>query len=163
MPAPSGHDGEAIVMRWYGPPGVLGLERVALPALAPDEIRVKSLASAVNHSDLEIRAGNWPIRRADPFTHTPGLEVVGEVVEAGGAVADFRPGDRIITMMQGLGGVRARRPGGYAAYVVMPAAAAAPVPPDLDPLDVAALGLASVTAFEGLRKLGPIDGRRIAV
>ncbi len=56
-----GRDGEAVVMRRYGPPAVLGVERVALPALSPDEICVRSLASAINHSDLEIRAG--PPRR----------------------------------------------------------------------------------------------------
>jgi NADPH:quinone reductase len=156
-------EGEAVIMRRYGPPAVLGVEGVTLPALPPDEILVRSLASAVNHSDLEIRAGKWPIRRSDPFPHTPGLEVVGEVVEKGSDVAEFRLGDRIITMMQGLGGVRAERPGGYAEYVAVRASAAAPVPADLDAHDVAALGLGSVTAFEGLRKLGPLGGRRIAV
>jgi NADPH:quinone reductase len=156
-------DGEAVVMRRYGPPTVLGLERVALPALSPDEIRVRSIASAVNHSDLEIRAGNWQIRRADPFPYVPGLEVLGDVVETGAAVEEFRVGDRVITMMQGLGGVRAQRPGGYAEYVAIKASSAAPVPLDLGPHDMAALGLASVTAFEGLRKLGTLGGRRIAV
>jgi NADPH:quinone reductase-like Zn-dependent oxidoreductase len=84
-----GRDGEAVVMRRYGPPVVLGLERVALQALLPDEIRVRSIASTVNHSDLEIRAGNWPIRRADPFPYVPGLEVLGDVVETGAAVEEF--------------------------------------------------------------------------
>jgi len=156
-------EGGAIVMRAYGPPAVLRLERVALPPLAPDEIRLRTLASAVNHSDLEIRAGNWPIARTEPFPYVPGLEVVGEVVAAGADVRDFRIGERAITMMQGLGGVRARRPGGYAEFVTLSASAAAPIPAELDPLDMAALGLASVTALEGLRKLGPLAGRRIAV
>jgi NADPH:quinone reductase len=155
--------GEAIVMRQYGPPEILRLERVALPALAADEIRVRTLAAAINHSDLEIRAGTWPILRPDPFPYTPGLEVVGDVVETGAAVSTFRVGERVISMMQGLGGVRAKRPGGYAEFVVMAADAAAPVPADLDVLELAALGLAGVTAFEGLRKLGPLEGRRIAV
>lgn len=153
----------AIVMRRYGPPEVLRLEEVALQPLAANEIRLRSLASAINHSDLEIRAGNWPISRKDPFPYIPGLEVVGDVVEIGSAVSDVRVGDRVITMMQGLGGVRAERPGGYAEFVSVTAAAAALVPVDLDPLDIAALGLASVTAFEGLRRLGPLGGRRIAV
>ena len=48
--------GQAVVMRGYGPPAVLRLESVPLPALAPDEIRIRSLASAINHSDLEIRS-----------------------------------------------------------------------------------------------------------
>ncbi|TWS98505.1 zinc-binding dehydrogenase [Reyranella sp. CPCC 100927] len=155
--------GDAIVMRRYGPPAVLQLERVTLPALADGDIRVRSLASAVNHSDLEIRVGTWRIRGDDPFPYVPGLEVVGEVVATGAAVSDFRIGDRIITMMQGFGGVRAERPGGYATFATMPAATAAPVSADLDVHAVAALGLASVTAFEGLRKLGSLDGRRIAV
>jgi NADPH2:quinone reductase len=155
--------GGAIVMRQFGRPDVLQFETVPLVALQPDEIRPRSIASAINHSDLEIRAGKWRIRRPDPFPYTPGLEVVGEVVEVGSAVSDFRVGGRAISMMQGLGGVRAHRPGGYAEYVVVGASAAAPVASDTDPLAMAALGLAGVTAFVGLQKIGDLAGRRIAV
>ncbi len=91
----------AIVMRRYGPPDVLGLGTVAMPPPAADEVRIRSIASAVNHSDLEIRAGHWRVRKPDPFPYVPGLEVVGDVVEAGRAVADVRVGDRVITMQQG--------------------------------------------------------------
>lgn len=157
------HQGGAIVMRQFGGPDVLHFETAPLVALQPDEIRLRSIASAINHSDLEIRAGNWRIRRPDPFPYTPGLEVAGEVVEVGSTVSDFRVGDRAITMMQGLGGVRARRPGGYAEYVVVGASAAAAIAADIDPLAMAALGLASVTAFVGLQKIGYLANRRIAV
>jgi hypothetical protein len=34
-------------------------------------------------------------------------------------------------------------------------------PKDIDPLGMAALGLASVTAFEALRRIGDLKGRRI--
>src|SRR5439155_7394961 len=101
----------AIVMHGYGPPEVLRLEEVELPALAAGEIRVRSLASPVNHSDLEVRAGNWPIVREPPFPYVPGLEVVGEVIEAGSEV-DLPIGALVMTMMQGLGGIRAQRDGG---------------------------------------------------
>src|SRR5204863_7148298 len=57
-----------------------------------------------------------------------------QITEVGASVLEFRPGDRIVTMMQGLGGVRAERPGGYAEYVVVRAAAAAPLA-TIDPLD----------------------------
>ena len=155
--------GSAIVMRQYGPPEVLRLETVALASLQPDEIRIRSIASAVNHSDLEIRAGNWPILKPDPFPYTPGLEVVGDVVEIGTNVSDVRVGERVITMMQGLGGVRAQRPGSYAEFVVVRASAVATLAADIDPLDMAALGLASVTAFEALRRIGDLNNRCIAV
>jgi NADPH2:quinone reductase len=156
-------EGAAIVMRQYGGPDVLRLENVPLAPLQPDEIRIRSIASAVNHSDLEIRVGNYPIRRPDPFPYTPGLEVVGDVVEVGSAVPEVHVADRVITMMQGLGGIRARWPGGYAAYVVVRASAVAILADDIDPLDMATLGLASVTAFEGLRRIGDLKSRRIAV
>src|SRR6516225_6062697 len=155
--------GGAIVMRQYGGPDVLRLEKISLHTLQRDEVRIRSIASAVNHSDLEIRAGNWPIFKPDPFPYTPGLEVVGEVVEVGGNVANLRVGDRVITMMQGLGGVRPQRPGGYAEYVVVRADAVAAFSKDIDPHDMAALGLASVTAFEALRRIGDLSNRRIAV
>jgi NADPH:quinone reductase len=150
-------------MRQYGGPDVLRLEMVALSPLLPDEIRIRSIASSVNHSDLEIRAGNWPILRHDPFPYTPGLEVVGDVAEVGGNVSDFSVGERVITMMQGLGGVHPERPGGYAEFVVARASAVATFGGDIDPHEMAALGLASVTAFEALQRIGNLNKRRIAV
>jgi NADPH:quinone reductase len=65
--------------------------------------------------------------------------------------------------MQGLGGVRAPRPGGYAEYVVVGANPAALVASNIYPLAIAALGLAGVTAFVGLQKIGDLANRRIAV
>ncbi len=99
-------------------------------------MRIRSIASAINHSDLEIRAGRWPVRKAQPFPYIPGLEVVGEVAEIGSSVRRLHAGDRVITMMQGLGGVRAERPGGYADSVRV-ADAVARLPEDGDPLDMA--------------------------
>lgn len=72
-------------------------------------------------------------------------------------------GDRVFTAMQGLGGVRALRDGGYADYVVVDADSVAPVPDDIDPLEAAALGLGAVTADQGLVLLGELSGRRITV
>jgi len=154
---------QAIVMRAYGGPDVLRPEDVALSPLQPDELRVRTIAAAVNHSDLEIRAGNYPIRRDPPFPYVPGLEVIGDIVEIGTDVHDFAVGERALTMMQSTGGIRPRRDGGYAQFVTLPQRVAARVPADLDPLDLAALGLASVTAHEGLRKLGALQGRRVVV
>ena len=155
--------GSSIVMHQYGGPEVLKVERAPLTALEPGEIRIQAIASAINHSDLEIRSGNWPILKPDPFPYTPGLEVVGDVVEVGVGVQNLHSGDRVIAMMQGLGGVHARRPGGYAEYVTVRANTVAALDGDLAPLDMAAVGLAGVTAFEGLRKLGTFKDRRIAI
>jgi NADPH:quinone reductase len=145
--------GDAIMMRQYGGPDVLRVEKVPLAPVQASEVRIRAIASAVNHSDLEIRAGNWPVLKREPFPYTPGLETVGQVVETGASVTEVHVGDRVMTMMQGLGGV-AQRPGGYAEYVTVDAGAVAPLSEDANPIDMAALGLAGVTAFEGLRRLG---------
>jgi NADPH:quinone reductase len=153
----------AVVMREYGPPAVLIYDEVLLAPLGPDEVRIKSTVSAVNHTDLEIRAGNWPVRKPQPFPYVPGVEVVGVVEELGAEVGDLRIGDRVITMMQGLGGVHARRPGAYAEFVTVTASAVALIPPGVDSHEMAVLGLPAVTALEGLRRIGELGGRHIVV
>jgi NADPH2:quinone reductase len=158
--SPAAH---AVRMQAYGPPEVLTWNEVALPPLAADEVRVRVTAAAVNHTDLEIRAGAWPIRAARPFPYVPGVEAVGVVAEIGATVSGWTVGQRVITMMQGLGGVRAERPGGYAEFVTISGDALAAVPASVDPFDIAALGLAGVTAHEGLRLLGALGGRRVLV
>ena len=65
--------------------------------------------------------------------------------------------------MQGLGGVRALRDGGYAEMVTVAASVLAPLPPTIDPVQFAAIGLAGVTAREAMRRLGELDGKTLIV
>jgi NADPH2:quinone reductase len=153
----------AIVMRRHGGPDVLSVEERPLRPLASGEVRLRSLASAVNHSDLHVRAGDWPIRKPSPFPYVPGLEVVGDVVEVAPDVTTVRVGDRVWTTMQGLGGVRAVRDGGYAEHVTVAADVLAPVAAGIEPVQFAAIGLAGVTAIESMRRLGPMRGKTVAI
>ena len=153
----------AIVMRSLGGPQVLRVEDVRLAPLAPGEVRLRALASAVNHSDLDIRVGYSKIRRAEPFPYVPGLEVVGEVADVAADVDAFPIGTRAWTTMQGLGGVRALRDGGYAEMVTVAASVLAPLPSTIDPVQFAAIGLAGVTAREAMRRLGELSGKTLIV
>jgi len=152
-----------VVMRRFGGPEVLVLEELELAPLRAGEIRVRALASAVNHSDIEIRSGNWTIRREPKLPYVPGLEVVGDVVEVAPDVTTVKAGDRVWTMMQGLGGVRAERDGGYAEHVTVAASVVAPLPAAIDPVAFAAVGLAGVTAHEGLAKLALTPDKTVLV
>jgi NADPH2:quinone reductase len=147
----------------FGGPDVLTVADRMAAALAPGEVRVRSLASAVNFSDLHVRSGDWKIHKASPFPYVPGLEVVGEVVEVAPDVTSVRAGDRVWTAMQGLGGVRAERDGGYAELVTVVADVLAPLPPEVDPVTFAAIGLAGVTALESLRRIGDVAGKTVLV
>lgn len=153
----------AVVMDCYGGPEVLHWTKVELPCLRSTEVRLLTIASAVNRADVEIRRGNWPIQQDQPFPYVPGLETVGTVTDVGDEVAVPRRGERVITMMQRLGGIHGERFGGYGQYVTVPADACAVLPDDVDPFAVAALGLAAVTALEGLHRLRLAPRNRIAV
>jgi NADPH2:quinone reductase len=152
-----------VQLQRFGGPEVLTIGERPFQALAPGDVRMRSLASAVNHSDLHVRSGDWKIRKASPFPYVPGLEAVGEVVEAASDVTSVQVGDRVWTTMQGLGGVRAERDGGYADFVTVSAEAVAPLPRDLDPVRFAAIGLAGITAIESLRRIGDVSGKTLLV
>jgi NADPH2:quinone reductase len=153
----------AVQLDRYGNPEVMTIRVMQLTELKPDEIRIRTLYAAINYTDLQIRAGAWPIRKSDPFPYVPGVEAVGSVVDIGSEVAGCSLGQIVITMMQGLGGVRAERMGAYAEFVTVAADAVAHIPTGMAPEAIASLGLPSVTAFEGLRRLGSLLGRSLLV
>lgn len=146
--------GRTVQIARYGGPKVLAVVDASLPPLAPGEARIRTIAAGINFTDLKIRAGVWPTRRSDPFPYTPGIESVGVIEAVGSAVVDWRPGQTVVTMMQGLGGVRAERPGGYAEFVTVDADALALIHDTVDPLAMAAIGLPGVTAHGGLARIG---------
>jgi len=153
----------AIEIDRYGGPEELVWREVSRPPLRAGEARVRTAFAAVNRADVEIRRGEWPVMRDDPFPYTPGLEVVGVVESVGTGVESVQPGDRVITMMQHLGGIWGERPGGYGEFVVVDAGTLATLPADVDLEQVAALGLVAVTASAGLQPLALEPGTRVVV
>jgi NADPH2:quinone reductase len=153
----------AIEIDRYGGPQELRWREVTRPPPRDGEVRIRTRFAAVNRADVEIRSGTWPIEQAQPFPYTPGLEVVGEVDAITPSVTAVKPGDRVITMMQRLGGIHGQRPGGYGERVVVAADAVATIPDDVDLEQVAALGLVAVTAAEGLRRLELVPAARVVV
>jgi len=153
----------AIEIDRYGGPEELRWREVERERHGDGEIRIRTLFAPVNRADIEIRSGRWPVQRTEPFPYTPGLEVVGQVDAVGAAVGTVRSGDRVITMMQRLGGIHGERPGGYGEYVTVAADTVATLPPDVDAEHVAALGLVAVTAAEGLRRLELHPGARVVI
>lgn len=154
---------QAIQIDRYGPPDVLKPVHVKLARLRAGEVRVRSLFAGVNFTDAQIRSGNWPIAAPSPFPYTPGVEVVGVVEEVADDVVRWRPGEAVVSMMQGMGGVRSERPGAYAQFVTLPAEALAAIPEGMPPHIMAALGLPAVTAYLGLHKLGSLQGKSLMV
>ena len=153
----------AIEIDRYGGPEELVWREVSRRPPGPGEVRIRTAFAAVNRADIEIRRGEWPVMQDEPFPYTPGLEVVGEVESVGAGVSRVAVGERVITMMQHLGGIWGERPGGYGEFVVVAEDTLATIPPDVDLEQVAALGLVAVTASAGLQRLSLEPGARVVV
>jgi L-iditol 2-dehydrogenase len=67
---------------------------LATPAIASDEVLVRSRNVGICHSDFELYEGRYIIPVSYPIV--PGHEWAGEIAEVGTAVTTLRPGDRVV-------------------------------------------------------------------
>ena len=111
-----------------GAPSVLTLTSGPVPAAGEGELLVRVAWAGVNRPDVLQRSGNYP----PPPGASPvlGLEVSGHVAAVGSGVTGWKVGDPVCALCNG---------GGYADYVVVPAAQSLPVPKGLSLLQAAAL------------------------
>jgi putative PIG3 family NAD(P)H quinone oxidoreductase len=118
----------AVAITTPGGPEVLRLTQQPTPKPEPGQLLVKVAAAGVNRPDVAQRAGSYP----PPAGHSPlpGLEVAGEVVEAGVGATRWKVGDKVCALVNG---------GGYAEYCIAEETSALPVPPGFDMVRAAAL------------------------
>ncbi len=125
-----------INMKDFGDPDVLFLDEGPTPDVGPSEVLIKVEAAGVNRPDIIQRQGNYPAPPgASPVL---GLEVAGEIVEAGKAVMNWKPGDRVCALANG---------GGYAEFVSIPASQCLPIPLGLSATQAAALPETTFTVW----------------
>jgi L-iditol 2-dehydrogenase len=70
------------------------VSEVDVPAIAADEVLVRSRNVGICHSDFELFEGRYIIPVSYPII--PGHEWSGEIAEVGGAVTALEPGDRVV-------------------------------------------------------------------
>jgi NADPH:quinone reductase len=104
----------AVVVDRPGPPEVLQIRELAIPDPGPGQVLIRVKAFGLNRSELHFRQG---LATSGTFPRVPGIEAAGIVAAAPGG--EFALGTQVVTMMGGMG--RAFH-GGYAEYVLVPAA-----------------------------------------
>ena len=97
---------DAIVLRRYGGPEELVLERVPLPEPGPGEILLRHSAINVNFHDTYVRTGQYHTLQLPGI---PGLDAVGVVEAVGPGVAGLAVGERVAWISGAYGGYAARR------------------------------------------------------
>jgi NADPH:quinone reductase-like Zn-dependent oxidoreductase len=151
---------KAFVYTEYGPPEVLKLVELEVPAPKENEVLVKVSAASVNARD-------WHLLKADPIivrlmgggllrpkSSSLGSDVAGRIEAVGSAVTRFKPGDEVFGDLSG-GGFGG---GGFAEYVCANENALIAKPAGMTFEQAAAIPMAGVTALQGLRDVGLIQG-----
>ena len=130
----------AAVVTEPGGPEVFLVQEVPDPIAGPDEVLVAVKASALNRADLLQRLGRYngpPSLRDD----IPGLEVAGVIEAVGERVQDWRPGDRVMALLGGMG---------YASKAVVHERLLLPIPPNLSFEEAAAIPEVFLTAYDAI-------------
>lgn len=149
----------AMKAAWYERNGkassVLTVGQMEAPTPGPGEVLVRLATSGVNPSDVKSRRGRpltWP--RIIP--HSDGAGVIEAV---GKDVAHSRVGQRVW-----LWNAQWKRPFGTAAeFVALAEDHAVPLPAKVDMATGACLGIPAMTAWQAVRRQGPIAGKILLV
>ncbi len=130
---------KAVRIHTFGGPEALRYEDVPTPEPGQDEMLIHIHNAGVNPVDWKIREGHMG---KIPLPAVLGIDFSGTVEALGENVADFQVGDEVF----GEAGGR----GTYSEYTLAKPSQSAHKPPGLDPVQAAALPVASVTAWQAL-------------
>ncbi|CAL9083194.1 unnamed protein product, partial [Musa acuminata var. zebrina] len=140
---------KAVQYEGYGG-GAAGLKYTEIPIPSPkkDEVLLKLEATSVNPIDWKVQKGMLRPFLPPRFPFVPGVDVTGEVSEAGPEVADFKRGDKVIAMLS------LPNSGGLAEFAVAPTNMTVSRPAELSPAEGAGLPTAALIALQALRTAG---------
>jgi len=150
-----------------------------IPEPGPGQVRVKVEACGICHSDALVKDGVWPGLH---YPRVPGHEIAGRVDAVGANVTSWAVGQRVGVGWHGghcFVCEQCRRgdfamcvnrkitgidfDGGYAEYLIAPAAVVAAIPDDLPAEEAGPFMCAGVTVFNALRNSGARAGEVVAV
>lgn len=136
-----------------GGPEVLQLSEQPVPTPGVGEVLIKVVYAGVNRPDALQRAGKYaPPPSASPL---PGLEASGVIAAVGAGVTEWAEGDAVCALLPG---------GGYAEYVLTPAAHCLPVPAGMGMREAACLPETFFTVWSNVFERGGLKaGERFLV
>jgi NADPH2:quinone reductase len=134
-----------IEMRETGGPEVLVPASRPVPQPGNGEVLIEVAAAGVNRPDVLQRQGLYPAPKG--ASDLLGLEVAGKVLGVGPGVTRFKPGDEVVSLVNG---------GGYAEFCLAPETATLPKPQGLSFVEAAALPEAVFTVWHNVFERGDL-------
>ena len=150
---------KAIVQEGAGSADVLHLREIDMPVVTDDLVRVRVRAASVNALDSHIVHGGRLVRVVafllrSPVSPVRGVDVAGHVDAVGKNVKRLRVGDEVFGVARGT----------FAEYATTREDRLAPKPRRVSFAQAAAIGIAGVTALQGLRDGGQVrPGQRVLI
>ncbi len=161
---------KAVVFDRYGPPNVLQLREIDMPAGGDDDVLVRVCAASVNALDWHYMTGLPYFMRLMTGVRTPkckrlGADLAGTVEQVGRNVGQFRQGDEVFGQVDGeVPGKPQLELGSFGEYVRVSEECVAPKPPSLSFEQAAAVPVAGFTALQLLRDVGQVrPGQRVLI
>ncbi len=171
----------AMLLTGFGDVDMLKLDKVPRPDPKADEVLIRVGACGLNNTDLNLRKG-WYGADAEsgwkqgetPFPVIQGADIVGEIVAVGARVDAARVGERVMvnptiynpgyeTDPTDIDYIGSERPGGFAAYVAVPAENAVAVTTDLSDAELATFATSYHTAEHMLARADVQAGETVLV
>ena len=140
---------KAIQIRRFGGPDVLELVDVPVPVPGPGEVLIEVAAAGVNFAETLMRENRYVASYDLPAI--PGSEVAGTIAAVGPEVPNLEVGMRAGAILA----AAKRLTGGYAQFVVAPAAVTVPLPDALGFEQAAGLLVQGLTALHLTREADP--------
>jgi len=137
---------QAVLVKSPGGPDQLYLGQAPDPQITEHQVLVKIKAAGVNRADTLQRRGQYPPPPGE--SEILGLEMAGEVVEAGPGCERLKPGDKVFGILSG---------GGYAEYVALDEGLAMPIPEGIEFEQAAGMAEVFLTAYQALFWLGRLQ------
>ena len=150
---------KAIIQDGYGSSDVLRLQEIDKPVVADDGVLVRVRAASVNALDWHTVHGGRAVRMIgtlmrQSFDPVRGADLAGEVEAVGKDVTGLRPGDDVFGTGRGT----------FAEYAIASEKSLAPKPRQLTFAEASAMGVAAITALQGLRDRGRVKtGQRVLI
>ena len=134
-----------------GPQDMLLISDASVPGPGEGEVLIRVTAAGVNFADISKAHGTFLNGPQPPYP--AGFEAAGEIVAVGEAVTGWQLGASVV----GVGN------GAFAEYMVLPAAAAMPVPQGWTDQEALGLVVNWPTALAALRPLGGITAGQVVL
>ncbi|MDB5049631.1 MAG: NADPH:quinone reductase [Fibrobacteres bacterium] len=151
-------DMKAVRIKAYGGPEVLTYEDMPRPIPGPKEVLVRIHAASINPADWKVRAGYFKEYIKLTLPAILGWDLSGIVESVGSEVSRFKTGDEVYAMQE------SGKSGTYAEYTTVNEAILALKPRTLDHVRAAAIPLAGLTAWHGLKEFGGLKaGQKVLI